>query len=115
MSNYKSQYAMHYSCPSLQQQAEVATVVAANSIVNEDPATADHANRLSWAQWVLTGSPVAWNIFAWPVCSNPTIQAAYDADQTGSSIQDSDVQFVVNSNIEMAVKQYVSGPYYHPA
>src|SRR5262252_7890329 len=99
MSTYTNSYALAYGTLSVQQQIEVAVVTAAYAIVNEDPATADHANRLEWANWTLSNSSVAWQPFRWPVSTNPAIVDAYQQDPSGAGIKDSDVQFVVNSNL----------------
>jgi hypothetical protein len=94
----------------VQQQIEVAVITAAQAIMNEDPATADHANRIAWATWANQNSSVAWNPFAWPVGMNPAIQAAVEADPSGQTVKDSDVQFVVNSNLEAVITYWVANP-----
>jgi len=58
MSDYTTSYAIRYSTPHLSQQTEVAVVTAAVSIQNEDSATADHVNRLRWANWAIPNSSV---------------------------------------------------------
>jgi hypothetical protein len=93
---YTASYALRYQIPSVQQQIEVAVIHDAVNIQNEDPATANHANRLAWATWANQNSSVAWNPFAWPVALNATIQASVQADPSGQSVKDSDVQFVVD-------------------
>ena len=110
MSDYTTSYAIRYLTPHLSQQTEVAVVTAADQVINEDPATADHANRLAWANWAIPNSSVAWQSFAWPVASNPSIITAVAADPSGQSVPDSDVQFVVNSNLENVVAQFVANP-----
>ena len=110
MSAYTTSYALRYQILSVQQQIEVAVMTAAGAITNEDPATADHANRIAWAKWANQNSSVAWMPFAWPVAMNPAIQASVEADPSGQSIQDSDIQFVVNSNVEAVITYWVSNP-----
>jgi hypothetical protein len=110
MSDYTTSYAIRYSTPHLSQQTEVAVVTAAGQIVNEDPATPDHANRLAWANWAIPNSSVAWQSFAWPVASNPAIITAITADPSGSTVLDSDVQFVVNSNLDTVIAEFVAHP-----
>jgi hypothetical protein len=107
---YTSSYALRYQIPSVQQQIEVAMITAAQAVQNEDPATADHANRIAWAEWANQNSSVAWFPFAWPVGMNPTIQASMAADPSGQSVKDSDVQFVVNSNLEAVITYWVAHP-----
>lgn len=110
MSNYTTSYAIRYSTPHLSQQTEVAVVTAAGQIQNEDPATPDHTNRLAWANWAIPNSSVAWQSFAWPVAQNATIVADVIADPSGQTVQDSDVQFVVNEYIPEVVAQFVANP-----
>jgi hypothetical protein len=110
MSAYTSSYAIRYTIPSLQQQIEVAAVHSAEDIHNEDPATPNHPNRLAWANWVAKNSSVSWLAFSWPVALNPTIQASVQADPSGQSVADSDVQFVVNSNLEAVIADFVANP-----
>jgi hypothetical protein len=96
MSAYTASYALRYTIPSIQQQIEVSVIHDALNIQNEDPATANHANRLAWANWAIGNSSVAWGPFAWPVALNPTIQASIEADPSGQGVKDSDIQFVVD-------------------
>lgn len=69
----------------LQTKVEVALWVAAEAIQNEDPATANHANRLKWAKQVLrdpAGSKddfLRYLLAANDDQSLATIQAASDA------------------------------------
>jgi hypothetical protein len=108
MSDYTTSYAIRYSTPHLSQQTEVAVETAAVSIQNEDPATADHANRLRWANWAIPNSSVAWIPFAWPVANNSTIVGKVSADPSGQSVLDSEVQFVVNSYVETVITEWVA-------
>jgi hypothetical protein len=71
----------------------VALHKAASDIATEDPATADHSQRVAWARRVFS-DPVEWaEKTVWIVMQNATIAAA------PTTATDSDVQFVVNSNI----------------
>jgi|SRR5499426_4130399 len=108
MSDYTTSYAIRYSTQHLSQQTEVAVVTAGVSIQNEDPATADHANRLRWANWAIPNSSLAWQPFAWPVANNPSIVQKVTADPSGQSVPDSDVQFVVNSYVETVITEWVA-------
>jgi hypothetical protein len=110
MSAYTASYALRYSIPSIQQQIEVAMITAAQNISNEDPATADHTNRIAWAKWANQNSSAAWIPFAWPVAMNPSIQASVEADPSGQGVKDSDIQFVVNSNVEAVITYWVAKP-----
>lgn len=108
MSDYTVSYSIRYSTPHLSQQTEVAVVTAAVQIQNEDPATSDHANRVRWANWAIPNSSVAWQPFAWPVANNPSIVALVTEDPSGQTVLDSDVQFVVNSYVEIVVTEWVA-------
>lgn len=110
MSAYTSSYAIRYTIPSLQQQIEVSVIKDAEDIFNEDPATPDHTNRWNWASWANKNSSVAWIAFAWPVAMNPTIQAAVQADPSGQSVNDSDVQYVVTTNLSKVIADFVAHP-----
>src|SRR4029077_9057749 len=112
MSAYTTSYSIRYQIPFLQQQIEVAVIKAAEDISNEDPATINHANRLMWASWANKNSSVAWNPFAWPVAMNPSIQASVQADPSGQSVSDSDVQFVVNANLDAVIADFIKKPPY---
>jgi hypothetical protein len=114
MSDYKTEYALRYTLTNVHQQIEVATVVAAGDIITEDPGTANHVDRLNWAHFVMGNSVMAYEVMKWPVAANPAIQTSVQEDPTGNSVSDNDVQFVVNSNIELAVEAYKTSPYYRP-
>jgi hypothetical protein len=98
----------------LQQQVEVAGVKACEDIKNEDPATPDHVNRAEWAMWYSKNSQTGWVSFAWSVAMNATIQAAIQADPTGATITDNDVQFVVNSVLPSVIADFIAHPPFSP-
>ena len=110
MSDYTVSYSIRYGTPHLSQQTEVAVVTAAGQIINEDPSTPDHANRIVWANWAIPNSSVAWQPFAWPVANNPSIVAKVTEDPSGGTVPDTDVQFVVNSNLEIVIAEFVKNP-----
>jgi hypothetical protein len=109
-SPYCSSYALRYHLANVQQQTEVAVVKAAEDIFNEDPSTPDHTNRWAWASWANKNSSVAFEPFRWPVSLNPSIQAAVEADPSGQSVADSDVQYVVNSNLNAVIADFTHNP-----
>jgi hypothetical protein len=110
MSAYTTSYAIRYEITSLQKQIEVAVISASQDIANEDPSTPDHVNRLAWATWANKNSSIAWSPFAWPVAMNATIQASVQADPSGQSVNDSDVQFVVNEVLPNVIADFVANP-----
>lgn len=72
-------------------------LVSANYIMNEDPGTANHANRLVWAQGALLSASAlraASDKMYVGVCTNPTIQSA------GNASTDNDIAYVVASLID---------------
>lgn len=83
-------------------------MTAAQDILAEDPSAPDHANRIAWANWANSNSSVAWNPFAWPVAMNPAIEAEVEADPSGQTVKDSDIQFVVNSNVEAVITEWIA-------
>src|ERR1700752_690288 len=110
MSNYTDSYALAYNTPSVLEKIEVAVVTAAANIETEDPATPDHTNRIAYANWAQQNSSTAWVAYRWYVATNPAIIASYQSDRSGQSVLDSDVQFVVNSNLETVIKEWVANP-----
>lgn len=110
MSAYTSSYQLRYGIPSVQQQTEVAVIHACEDIKNEDPSAPDHANRLAWANWANGNSTAAFEPFRWPVAMNPAIQAKVQADPSGATVPDSDVQFVVNGNVDAVIAGFVANP-----
>lgn len=72
-------------------------LVSANYILNEDPGTANHINRLAWAQAALLSSDALRSASAKlyiGVCTNPTIQGS------GNDASDNDIAYVVASLID---------------
>jgi hypothetical protein len=110
MSAYTNDYKLRYETPSFQQQIEVAIVTAAQAIVNEATNTADHANRMIWAQWALDNSNGAAISFLWACAMNSTIQQSFTADPTGGSINDGDVQYVINSYLPTVLAALEANP-----
>jgi hypothetical protein len=110
MSAYTVSYSVRYLIPSIQQQIEVAMITAVGNIKTEDPSAPNHANRIAWADWANVNSSTAWIPFGWPVAMNPAIQGSIANDPSGQSVPDSDVQFVVNSNIDEVIADWVADP-----
>ncbi len=75
----------------LHHRIEVAAVTAAITVANEDPQTANHAERKALALKVMAAPETYANIMAIGVCSNVTIAAS------GAASTDNDIQYVVNS------------------
>jgi hypothetical protein len=71
----------------------------AQQVASEDPATADHAERMSYAALVLRGDEKPQLLAAHVIASNPTISAAIDSDPAalGSNVPDNDIAFALSS------------------
>jgi hypothetical protein len=85
----------------LRKQVIVAINQAAVDIVNEAIGTQNHRARLTWAWLILNGKTEladAAERWIWRVLDNATIQAS------PATATDSDVQFVVNSLVDVMVK-----------
>lgn len=81
--------------PTLFQRFRAARLKAAWDITNEDPGTANHADRLTWANSIIAAYDSGnvqseYRLFL----SNTTIQTS------GIASTDNDIQFVVNSFID---------------
>ena len=88
-----------YQGSALRAKFEGALITAAAAIINEDPGTANHANRLVYANALMADEGSALSAAAkahtqMAIATNATIQAA------GNAADDSDVQFVCNSQID---------------
>lgn len=107
---YKANHAARYRVPSLLNQIEVAVVTAAQIIFNEDSATPDHPNRLAWANYVNKSSPLVINAFAWPVSMDNVILTSLQADNSGNTVKDTDVQRVVDSILNTVIADFIANP-----
>ncbi len=99
MATYLNIYAMQANASYLQ-QVTVACRIAAQNIINEDPATLNHAARLVWAKAVALAAPgnvSLINTMASAVSMNGTLQAS----APNGPWADSDIQFVVNSVVTL--------------
>ena len=107
MSAYTDSFKVRYETAPVAHQTEVAVMHAVMDINNEDAGAPDHANRLAWAKWANGNSPGAMIPFMWPVSMNPAIAAAVAADPSGATVPDGDVQFVVNSNVDWVIAEWI--------
>lgn len=90
---YLDTYNLRYTSANLKNRTVVAVAKAAYDILNEDAGTANHANRVIWANQALADAQGKAEQMMWGLVTNATIAAAGDA------ATDNDVQFVVNSYI----------------
>jgi hypothetical protein len=91
--NYDQIYVFIQAGGSFVHRVAVAVAVAAANILSEDPATAQHSLRVTWASKALGDPERMAKIMMYGVMSNVSLQ------QSGNAAPDSDIQFVVNSLI----------------
>jgi hypothetical protein len=74
---------------------------SAVAVANEDPGTADHADRVAWANKALRGEVNNKQLAAAIVASNSSITATINATPAnlGSDVPDGDIEFALNSII----------------
>lgn len=77
-----------------------ACLVAAASIVNEDPGTANHERRMAWARGVLSNDAESVRL---RVRAHVRRAAATNTTFQGNpaGVTDNDIQFIVNSQIDL--------------
>jgi hypothetical protein len=103
MATYLDIYNLQYTETLLRQRTQVAISHAANDVINEDPATANHANRIVWANEVLANPERMMNLEMSLVVQNPTIETE------GNNATDNDIQFVVNGLVNPYANAIASG------
>jgi hypothetical protein len=71
----------------------------AQEVAAEDPATADHTERMNYTCMILRGEERPQLVATHVIASNPTIQSEIEADPSllGSNIPDSDIEFALSS------------------
>lgn len=71
----------------------------AQQVSAEDPATADHDVRMSYAGMVILGDEKPQVVSAHVISSNPTIAAEIESDPAalGANVPDSDIEFALAS------------------
>ena len=83
-----------YADSEMRNRVQSAIGKAAQDILNEDVATANHAERLKFALEALTSSRNYIEMFMRFVSLNPTVQT------NGGEATDNDLQYIVNSSID---------------
>lgn len=86
MASYEELYALHLDHDDLLQRVTVATWIAAEAIRQEDPGTANHANRMVWAAEVLAGASGQQMLNA-VLAANATLTVAQIEAATDAQIQ----------------------------
>lgn len=87
-------YSVRYENTNLKKRVVAAVAKAAMDVIYEDPGTANHANRLIWANNAMQNTASSAEKMMWGIAQNATISADPD------NATDNDIQFVVNSLID---------------
>lgn len=93
MATLSEVYNLRYESASLKNRVTAAIAKAAQDVLNEDPGTTNHADRIVWADAALSNAPAMAERMMWGVLLNSAIQS------NGESSSDSEVQTAVNSLI----------------
>ena len=88
--------------PDLRQRFLASRVEACWDILNEDPGTTNHVNRVLWAESVLDSYEAHAQREYSRFLSNSTIQSS------GSAATDNDIQFVTNSMVNDWADDFVA-------
>jgi len=72
---------------------------ASQQVATEDPGTANHAERIKYADHILIGGENSKILATHVIASNPTIQSTIDSDPAsmGSNVPDNDISFAISS------------------
>lgn len=101
--------------PTVLDQLAGVLLSAAFNVVNESPGTANHANRVIFANLIFANCQQAALVVAPALMTNPTLagQAGNAPGPSGTPFPDSDVEYVVSSVFDLyanqAAGQQVSG------
>jgi len=92
---YSDIFDLRYNTPTLRKKIVVAIADASMDVLNEDPGTSNHTNRVKWANVSLADTEIMADRMYFGVLENATIQSVGDAATDG------DVQFVINGLINV--------------
>ena len=98
-------HTIRFGSTGLLPRVEAACLIAARDILNEPGNTANHANRVAWADAALQDPAPAARQIMLDVALNPTVQGSFDPAAQDQGVDDGAVQFIVNS----AVNSYAKG------
>lgn len=96
MATYTELYGLHNDS-ALKNRVSVACIVAAEVVVNEDPATANHANRLLWAASVLASPQVEATRMYWALLAANKDMSVEDIQK----VTDPQLQSQVEAHIDL--------------
>ncbi len=110
MASTRAQQAQLLGNPTFIQQVEGSLLAAAAQILNEAASTANHANRLLWANAIYTSPQTQTQFFLPGMLTNATIagEAGNAAGASGTPCADSDVDYVVASLFNIYANQFAA-------
>ena len=94
MATLQEVYNLRYEATGLRSRVTAAIAKAAQDVLNEDPGTTNHAERVVWANEALADTITWTQRMMWAVVGNATIQT------NGESSSDVEVQNAVNGSID---------------
>jgi hypothetical protein len=114
MNKHTINYAARYNIPSVQQQTEAAVMRIAERIfagnTKAPPPGGSPSDELRWAQWAVVNSSVAGVHFGWAVAFDPKVEAAIEADPSGSTVNDEDVTAAVEKAFPNVLANFLANP-----
>lgn len=97
------------SQPTFYTRVSFIALKVAQYVASEDPATANHANRVAYAGRVLTGLDQALLLALNIASSNPTIAATLET-QGGDAVPDGDIEFAMGQIWDSRSNAYAGWP-----
>ena len=94
MATLSELFNLRYGTTTLKNRLTASVAKSAQAVMTEDAGTANHAQRIKWAQGALANAPAMAESMLWGLLSNATIVAA------GEAATDNDIDFVVASLID---------------
>jgi hypothetical protein len=109
MASTRAQQAQALKNATVLDQLAGSLLAAASQVLNEDPATADHENRLKFANAIILAPAQAAAAMVPALMTNATLQgqAGDPAGPSGTPFSDSDVDFVVAGVFNTYADQYI--------
>src|ERR1700745_111523 len=103
MATLLERYDLQYMHTLLRQRTPIAIESAALDVLNEDPAPANHTNRILWANDTLAYPERMMSLEMAMLVQNPTIQAE------GDNAADGDIQYVINGLVDYYANAIADG------
>ncbi|KYK50040.1 hypothetical protein A1D31_22270 [Bradyrhizobium liaoningense] len=84
----------------------------AQNVASEDPATANHAERINYASFVIMGQEKPQLVAAHVISSNPVISQTIESDPAalGSNVPDGDIEFALATIWDSRSLAYAATP-----